>query len=121
MTLRRIVIAVSLFSFAAAQEPPKADKPKPPADEGIPVTSQLVIDKCGACHTKGDKGNLTRISWERATPEGWQQAIKRMVRLNGLQLTPDEARQIVDVAVGVVARDAVFQPQDVGYGKAVAK
>ena len=95
MTLRRIVIAVSLFSFAAAQEPPKADKPKPPADEGIPVTSQLVIDKCGACHTKDDKGNLTRISWERATPEGWQQAIKRMVRLNGLQLTPDEARQIV--------------------------
>jgi quinohemoprotein amine dehydrogenase len=31
----------------------------------------------------------------RTTPEGWEEAIKRMVRLNGLQLTPDEARQIL--------------------------
>jgi quinohemoprotein amine dehydrogenase len=64
-------------------------------EEGIPVTNQLVIDKCSGCHTKDDKGNLTRISWERSTPEGWEQAIKRMVRLNGLTLTPGEARAIV--------------------------
>jgi quinohemoprotein amine dehydrogenase len=38
---------------------------------------------------------MTRISWERTTPEGWQEAIKRMVRLNGLTLTPEEARAIV--------------------------
>ncbi len=74
---------------------PASDKPKEPSEEGIPVTNQLVIDKCSSCHKKDDKGRLTRISWERTTPEGWQQVIKRMVRLNGLTLAPEEARQIV--------------------------
>ena len=64
-------------------------------EEGLPVTNPLVIAKCSPCHQKDDKGNLTRISWERTTPEGWQQAIKRMVRLHGVSLTPDEARQVV--------------------------
>jgi quinohemoprotein amine dehydrogenase len=65
------------------------------SEEGFPVTDALVISKCGTCHTKDAKGNLSRISWIRTTPEGWQQAIKRMVRLNGLELTPAEARSIV--------------------------
>jgi quinohemoprotein amine dehydrogenase len=68
-----------------------SDKP----EEGIPVTDALVISKCGSCHTKDDKGNLSRISWERSTPEGWEEAIKRMVRLNGLAISPVEARSIV--------------------------
>ena len=64
-------------------------------EDGIPVTNALVIEKCGGCHKKDDKGNLSRISWERSTPEGWEEAIKRMVRLNGLTITPPEARSIV--------------------------
>ena len=68
-----------------------ADKP----EEGIPVTDPLVISKCGTCHAKDEKGNLARISWERSTPEGWEEAIKRMVRLNGLKISPEEARSIV--------------------------
>src|SRR5208282_4484211 len=68
---------------------------KPVVEEGIPVTDPLVIAKCSGCHKKDEKGNLSRISWERTTPEGWQEAIKRMVRLNGLELTPEEARAIV--------------------------
>lgn len=64
-------------------------------EEGIPVTSELVVSKCGGCHTKDDKGNLSRISWARTTPEGWEEAIKRMVRLNGLTLTPVEARNVL--------------------------
>jgi quinohemoprotein amine dehydrogenase len=71
--------------------PPAAEKP----EEGIPVTNALVVEKCGICHTKDDKGNLSRISWERTTPEGWEEAIKRMVRLNGLQMAPAEARTIL--------------------------
>lgn len=66
-----------------------------PEEGGIPVTDALVIAKCGTCHKRDDKGNLTRISWERTTPEGWQEVIKRMVRLNGLMITPDEARAVV--------------------------
>jgi quinohemoprotein amine dehydrogenase len=72
-----------------------AAAPKPVVEEGIPVTDPLIIAKCSGCHKKDDKGNLTRISWERTTPEGWQEAIKRMVRLNGLELKPEEARAIV--------------------------
>ncbi len=64
-------------------------------DEGIPVTDSLVLSKCGSCHTKDDKSNLSRISWERSTPEGWEEAIKRMVRLNGLVISPTEARSVV--------------------------
>lgn len=75
----------------AARPPAVEDKP----EEGIPVTDPLVIAKCGTCHTKDDKGNLSRISWERSTPEGWEEAIKRMVRLNGLTISPVEARSVV--------------------------
>jgi quinohemoprotein amine dehydrogenase len=64
-------------------------------EEGIPVTDALTREKCGTCHTADAKGNLSRISWVRTTPEGWDQAIKRMVRLNGAAVTPDEARHIV--------------------------
>jgi quinohemoprotein amine dehydrogenase len=87
----------ALWTAAFAQAPPSrpAQEPAEKPEEGIPVTDPLVISKCGTCHTKDDKGNLTRISWERATPEGWEEAIKRMMRLNGLTLTPAEARSIV--------------------------
>ena len=66
-----------------------------PAEDGIPVTDALTIAKCASCHAKDDKGDLSRISWIRTTPEGWEEAIKRMVRLNGLTLDPSDARQIV--------------------------
>jgi quinohemoprotein amine dehydrogenase len=82
-----VLLAAPLF----AQPPGNGAKP----EDGIPVTDALVISKCSACHTKDDKGNLSRISWERTTPEGWEEAIKRMVRLNGLTLKPEEARAIV--------------------------
>ncbi len=59
------------------------------------MTDPLVLSRCGACHQKDEKGNLSRISWERTTPEGWEEAIKRMVRLNGLTLDPLEARSIL--------------------------
>ena len=64
-------------------------------EEGMPVTNRLVIDKCSGCHTRDGKGNMLRISWERTTPEGWEEAIKRMVRLRGVSVTPEEARAIV--------------------------
>jgi quinohemoprotein amine dehydrogenase len=95
-TLLAMILAMPLL--AQSQKPQatgSAEPVKSAPEEGIPVTSQLVISKCGGCHTKDPKGNMLRISWERATPEGWEEAIKRMVRLNGVQLTPDEARSIV--------------------------
>jgi quinohemoprotein amine dehydrogenase len=65
------------------------------SEAGIPVTDPLVLAKCGSCHARDEHGNMQRISWERTTPEGWQEALKRMVLVNGVQLTPEEARAIV--------------------------
>jgi len=72
-----------------------AGEPAAAVEEGFPVTDPLVIQKCGTCHTKDEKGNLSRISWIRTTPEGWEEAIKRMVRLNGLVITSEEAKPIL--------------------------
>ena len=66
-----LAMILALPMLAQAQKPQAASSAEPAKsapEEGIPVTSQLVISKCGACHTKDDKGNMLRISWERATP-----------------------------------------------------
>jgi quinohemoprotein amine dehydrogenase len=64
-------------------------------DEGIPVTSDLVKRKCGTCHQADEKGRLSRISYRRTTPEGWEQTIKRMITLNNVAMEPAEARDVV--------------------------
>ena len=69
--------------------------PAEPTEDGIPVTDALTITNCSSCHTKDAKGNLSRISWIRTTPEGWEEAIKRMVRLNGVKLEPADAKAIL--------------------------
>jgi len=82
--------------FAQAAKDAARDPSNPVETEtGIPVTSAVVTEKCGTCHTADAKGNLSRISWVRTTPEGWAQVIKRMVALNGLQISPSESRAVV--------------------------
>jgi len=97
--MKTLLAAFLAFPFLAQTQTPQNSPPSDPAktasEEGIPVTSQVVISKCGSCHTQDEHGNMLRLSWERATPEGWEEAIKRMVRLNGVQLSPDEARSIL--------------------------
>jgi quinohemoprotein amine dehydrogenase len=63
--------------------------------EGIPVKSQLVQDKCGTCHTTDSQQRMSRISYQRKTPEGWEETVRRMVQLHKVSLTPEEARNIV--------------------------
>jgi len=63
--------------------------------KGIPVTEPLVHQKCTACHKPQPDGRLSRISYMRKTPEGWELSLKRMIRLNKVEVTPEEARQIV--------------------------
>ncbi len=65
------------------------------SEDGIPVKDELVVAKCASCHPVDERGNMQRISWERATPEGWEEALKRMIRANRVSLTPLEARAIV--------------------------
>ncbi len=63
--------------------------------EGIPVKSQLVQDKCGGCHTVDSQKRMSRISYQRKTPEGWEETVRRMVQLHKVSLTPADARAIV--------------------------
>jgi quinohemoprotein amine dehydrogenase len=90
-------LSIPALSQKAASSPEV--KVSTPADSpdaaGFPVKDSLTLSKCGACHAPDAKGNMTRISYIRTTPEGWEEAIKRMVRLNGLQLSPEEARSIL--------------------------
>ena len=64
-------------------------------EAGIPVTDPLIIAKCASCHARDEHGNMQRISWERTTPEGWQEVLKRMILANGVAVSPAEARSIV--------------------------
>ena len=69
----------------------------PPAkpETGIPVTDQTVQKACGTCHRPDDKQQLTRISFRRTTPEGWERTITRMMALNGLKIDAPTARAVV--------------------------
>ena len=62
---------------------------------GIAINDRLTITKCGGCHQRDSQGMMRRLSYIRTSPEVWEQAIKRMVRLNGLVIKPEEAREIL--------------------------
>lgn len=62
---------------------------------GIPIDDALTIRKCGGCHQRDSKGMMKRLSYMRTSPEVWEQAIKRMIRLNGLSITPVEVRDVL--------------------------
>ena len=79
-----------LVSGQPAHAPVAAER-----EEGIPIADPLVIAKCGGCHTRDERGNMQHLSWERTTPEGWQDALKQMILREGVSVTPSEARSIV--------------------------
>ena len=65
------------------------------SDEGFPIEHETIRARCAACHLPDSEGRMSRISWERKTPEGWQTSLQRMIALNGVTLAPEEAREIV--------------------------
>jgi quinohemoprotein amine dehydrogenase len=90
--LRAVPVVVAMMLAPLLLPGQTATKPR---EEGIPVTDPLVISKCGTCHARDERGNMERISWERTTPEGWQEALKKMILEKHVDLTPLEARSIV--------------------------
>ena len=64
-------------------------------DEGFPIDNALVKSRCGSCHRSDDKGRMSRISFRRASAENWELTIKRMVALNHVTLSPEDARNIL--------------------------
>ena len=75
---------------------PHQSGPRGPAAfvDGYVVQNQTVIDRCSRCHTVDDEGRMSRISYLRKTPEGWQTSIRRMVALHGARLNQADAREI---------------------------
>lgn len=65
------------------------------APEGYAIRDGTVIDRCSRCHEVDDEGRMSRISYLRKTPEGWQTSIRRMVALHGARLNEADARAIV--------------------------
>ena len=62
---------------------------------GFAITNQNLIENCQRCHTVDDEDRMSRISYLRKTPEGWQTSIRRMVALHNVRVSPAEAREIV--------------------------
>jgi quinohemoprotein amine dehydrogenase len=83
--------ALPLLLFFASLGSAATNVPQNP----IPVDDAVTMAKCGGCHKRSDNGVMRRISYIRTTPEVWEQAIKRMVRLHGVSLTSQEASHIV--------------------------
>jgi quinohemoprotein amine dehydrogenase len=88
-----LVLAIAVVSAAQAPQPTAAPTAKP--EEGIPITDATVLKACGTCHRPDDKGQMSRISFQRNTPEGWQLTVQRMASLNGLNIEPATARHVV--------------------------
>jgi len=86
------LMALSLAPTVSAQTPPAAAA-KP--DAGIPVTDPTVVKACSGCHKPDEKQQLSRISFRRTTPEGWERTITRMMALNNLKIDAATARAVV--------------------------
>jgi len=101
--------AHSLTAQAPVAQPPTSQPPAPPqtaappvsaapqakTEDGIPIPDAMVQKACAPCHTVDDKQQISRISFRRNTPEGWQETVRRMVALNGLRIEPQAAREVV--------------------------
>ena len=62
---------------------------------GYPIRDPVVLRSCGGCHAQDSTGRMTRISYQRKTPEGWETSIRRMVTLNNARLQPEDARAVL--------------------------
>ncbi|MCC6991281.1 MAG: quinohemoprotein amine dehydrogenase subunit alpha [Acidobacteria bacterium] len=88
-----VALLLSASPSAQAPAPQAAATAKP--DVGIPVTDQVVVKACSGCHRPDDKQQLSRISFRRTTPEGWERTITRMMALNNLKIDAQTARAVV--------------------------
>src|SRR5688572_33104053 len=118
MAKRILVLAAIAFAGAAlhatqapttpAAQPTAAPAAKP--EDGIPITDETTRKTCGSCHRPDEKNQLSRISFQRNTPEGWQNTIQRMAALNGLTIDSATARHIVKY----LSNNLGLAPEEIG-------
>jgi quinohemoprotein amine dehydrogenase len=95
-----VAIVLTGAMLHATQAPPATSAqataaPAAKPEDGIPITDETTRKACGTCHRPDEKNQLSRISFQRNTPEGWQTSIQRMAALNGLNIDPATARHVV--------------------------
>ena len=91
---------------------PEAEDDPARIPEGFAIANQTVIDRCSRCHEVDDDGLMSRISYLRKTPEGWQTSIRRMVALHGARLNQADAREIATY----LANEQGLAPEEVRPG-----
>lgn len=90
--LSRVVGVAGLLAIGAM--PAAAQRPQ--ADTGgYVIADPLIVSKCAKCHARDSTGHMSRLSFLRKTPEGWEASVRRMATLNDVVLQPAEARAIV--------------------------
>lgn len=72
---------------------PESEKKEP--RRGIPIRDEVIVKNCGVCHKVDADQQMSRVSFMRKAPEGWELSVKRMIRHHDLRMPPEEARQIV--------------------------
>jgi quinohemoprotein amine dehydrogenase len=80
---------------------------------GYPIRDAAVVANCASCHAQDSTGRMTRISFLRKTPEGWETSIRRMVTLNDAKLEPDAARAVLKY----LANQQGLAPEEVRPGR----
>jgi len=85
-------LLIGALALVAIVPPAQAQRDTLP---GFRIDDPAVISACGACHTRDANGRMSRLSFLRKTPEGWETSIRRMVTLNNVQLEPEAARQVL--------------------------
>ncbi|MFT0212309.1 quinohemoprotein amine dehydrogenase subunit alpha [Pseudomonas sp. F1_0610] len=63
--------------------------------EDVRPGPQIVQETCAVCHQKQDDEKLSRISFQRKTPEGWLMTVVRMQQAHGLEISNAERRSVV--------------------------
>jgi quinohemoprotein amine dehydrogenase len=84
-------LVVGASTVAGAQAP----APQRDTVTGFVIRDKAIIKSCSECHMQDAAGHLSRISYLRKTPEGWETSVRRMASLNGVTLDTATARQIV--------------------------
>lgn len=91
-------IAVAAVLAACAEEQGRSDRPEAAAATGETAVArgqEVVEASCASCHAPDDNGQLSRISDQRKTPEGWDMTIARMIVAHGLEISPEDRRAAV--------------------------
>ena len=73
----------------------QSQSPELQKEEGYAITHSTTVEVCSSCHSVDDQDRMTRISYLRKTPEGWQTSVRRMAALHNVNVSPEEARDIV--------------------------